>query len=295
MVAEFVPNAVHTQKLPVIGIVPSQGQDDSDEAAVSVPERYARAVAHAGGAPLLLPLVGDMSVYETLFPLIDGFVLTGGNDIDPARYGAVRDNGKISAHSPMREELEYLILSYAYRFDVPLLGICRGMQMINVCFGGTLYRDLGDQYSGAYWMGSRVQGVIPEIAHWQPRPYDVPTHEVTLKRDSHLGRLLDADIINVNSMHHQGICDLSAMVDAVAWAPDKLVEAIEVRGKTFMLGVQWHPEFFKGGHRMGSVFTALINAAKAAQHDERASIAFIRQETEQTSKHWPAVTFADCI
>ena len=132
-------------KLPVIGIVPSQ---NSTEKMVSFPERYAQAIVRAGGAPLLLPLSGDPRVYETLFPLIDGFVLTGGNDIDPARYGAIRDSGKISEHSPEREELEYLILSYAHRFDLPLLGICRGMQMINVCFGGTLYRDLTDQFPG---------------------------------------------------------------------------------------------------------------------------------------------------
>lgn len=105
--------------LPVIGIVPSQ---NTSEKMVSFPERYADAIIKAGGAPLLLPLSGNSHIYETLFPLIDGFVLTGGNDIDPARYGAIRDSGKIDEHTPEREELEYLILSYAYRFDLPLMG-----------------------------------------------------------------------------------------------------------------------------------------------------------------------------
>ena len=94
--------------LPVIGIVPSQ---NTTEKMVSFPERYANAIIKAGGAPLLLPLSGNPHVYETLFPLIDGFVLTGGNDIDPARYGAIRDSGKIDEHTPEREELEYLILA----------------------------------------------------------------------------------------------------------------------------------------------------------------------------------------
>lgn len=279
------------QRLPVIGIVPSQ---NDVEKTTDVPMRYTKAIVHAGGAPLLLPLVGDPRIYETLFPLCDGFVLTGGNDIDPARYGAVRDSGKISEHSPLREDLEYLILSYAYRYDLPLLGICRGMQMINVCFGGTLFRDLGDQYSGAHWMGSRSEGDVPVVVHWQPKPYDRPTHYVDIKPHSRLGRLLKAERINVNSMHHQGICDLSAMVDPVAYGPDGLVEAIEVREKTFMMGVQWHPEFFKGAHRMNLVFKALIEAAAEAHLKERGAMSVARDETE-AEQIWPSITFADCI
>ena len=93
------------KRLPVIGIVPSQ---NTTEKMVSFPERYANAIIKAGGAPLLLPLTGNPHVYETLFPLIDGFVLTGGNDIDPARYGAIRDSGKIDEHTPEREELDWV-------------------------------------------------------------------------------------------------------------------------------------------------------------------------------------------
>lgn len=230
--------------LPVIGIVPSQ---NTTEKMVSFPERYADAIIKAGGAPLLLPLSGNSHIYETLFPLIDGFVLTGGNDIDPARYGAIRDSGKIDEHTPEREELEYLILSYAYRFDLPLMGICRGMQMINVCLGGTLFRDLGDQFSGVARKGiNDDKDDLPQLAHWQPKPYSEPTHPVTILPNSKLGKLLGVQNIMVNSMHHQGVCDLSTRVDAVAYAPDGLVEAIEVRDKSFMIGVQWHPEFFTG-------------------------------------------------
>lgn len=281
-------------KLPVIGIVPSQ---NSTEKMVSFPERYAQAIVRAGGAPLLLPLSGDPRVYETLFPLIDGFVLTGGNDIDPARYGAIRDSGKISEHSPEREELEYLILSYAHRFDLPLLGICRGMQMINVCFGGTLYRDLTDQFPGIRRKGySSDCDVLPKIIHWQELPYDRPTHAVEIKADSRLGRLLGVERINVNSMHHQGICDLSSMVDSVAYGPDGLVEAIEVRDRSFMMGVQWHPEFFgPEEHRMERVFEALIAAAQQSEQPKRGGVVISRSENPDASAHWPNITFADCI
>ena len=284
------------KSLPVIGIVPSQ---NSTEKLVSFPERYAQAIVRAHGAPLLLPLSGDPRVYETLFPLIDGFVLTGGNDIDPARYGAIRDSGKISEHSPEREELEYLILSYAHRFDLPLLGICRGMQMINVCFGGTLYRDLTDQFPGIRREGcSSDCDVLPKIVHWQKLPYDRPTHRVDIRLDSRLGRLLNVDHIKVNSMYHQGICDVSSMVDPVAYGPDGLVEAIEVRDCSFMMGVQWHPEFFgPAEHRMVRVFEALIEAAERnkSKKSERGGVVISRSENPDVTSHWPSITFADCI
>ena len=283
------------KRLPVIGIVPSQ---NTMEKMVSFPERYANAIIKAGGAPLLLPLSGNPHVYETLFPLIDGFVLTGGNDIDPARYGAIRDSGKIDEHTPEREELEYLILSYAYRFDLPLMGICRGMQMVNVCLGGTLYRDLGDQFPGAVRPGVNDQvGELPKLVHWQEKPYSEPTHPVFIKENSKLGKLLGVKEIMVNSMHHQGVCDLSTRVDAVAYAPDGLVEAIEVRDRKFMIGVQWHPEFFTGRHRMECVFDALIEAASQshAHSKERGSVAITRSEPAGVQAQWPAITFADCI
>lgn len=283
------------KRLPVIGIVPSQ---NTTEKMVSFPERYANAIIKAGGAPLLLPLSGNPHVYETLFPLIDGFVLTGGNDIDPARYGAIRDSGKIDEHTPEREELEYLILSYAYRFDLPLMGICRGMQMINVCLGGTLYRDLGDQFPGVVRSGvNDGTEELPQLVHWQPKPYSEPTHPVTIMPNTKLSNLLGAGTIMVNSMHHQGVCDLSTRVDAAAYAPDGLVEAIEVRDRKFMIGVQWHPEFFTGRHRMECVFDALINAAaQGREHcQERGSVAITRSEPSGVHAQWPAITFADCI
>ena len=245
-----------------------------------------------------MPLSGNPHVYETLFPLIDGFVLTGGNDIDPARYGAIRDSGKIDEHTPEREELEYLILSYAYRFDLPLMGICRGMQMINVCLGGTLYRDLGDQFPGVVRKGiNDTEGELPQLVHWQPKPYSEPTHPVAILPNSKLGKLLGVRDIMVNSMHPQGVCDLSTRVDAVAYAPDGLVEAIEVRDKSFMIGVQWHPEFFTGRHRMECVFDALIEAATRmhAHSNERGSVAITRSEPVGVHAQWPAITFADCI
>lgn len=290
-----------TKLMPVIGIVPSQ---NSTEKMVSVPQRYVRAITEAGGAPLLLPVSGNPHVYETLFSFIDGFVLTGGNDIDPARYGAIRDSGKISEHSPEREELEYLILSYAYRFDVPLLGICRGMQMINVCFGGTLYRDLEDQFGGVArkHINDEVKE-MPHLQHWQKEDYGKPTHDVFIKADSQLRRLLEREHIMVNSMHHQGICDLSTIVDPVAYASDGLVEAIEVHNRNFMIGIQWHPEFFEDKQQsyMNRIFQALVKASYNRQQEKHEPVRIIQENEEnisltaQEKTQWPAITFADYI
>lgn len=291
MTSDGTQDARGADRLPVIGIVPSQ---NPTEKMVCFPERYAKAIIRAGGAPLLLPLSGESHVYETLFPLIDGFVLTGGNDIDPARYGAIRDSGKISEHSPEREELEYLILSYAYRLDLPLLGICRGMQMINVCFGGTLYRDLADQFPGVRRSGySSEFGELPKTMHWQDPPYDAPSHRVDIVPGTRLMSLLHTDHINVNSIHHQGVCDLSALVDPAAYGEDGLVEAIEVRGRSFMMGVQWHPEFFSGEHRMSCVFHALIEAASRAHKKARGTVAL--PQPEDVDQRWHPITYADCI
>ena len=129
---------------PVIGIVPTY---DPNEGVLRMNNHYAQAVVAAGGAPLIIPFTSDVSVYESLLPRIDGFVLSGGRT--SARcYGGDITYGKLSELTPEREEVEYLLLSYAYQFDFPLLGICRGMQMINVFFGGTLYLDLEEQFDG---------------------------------------------------------------------------------------------------------------------------------------------------
>ena len=137
------PARIANPHLPIIGIVPSA---ELEENRLVLRNPYIDAITSCGGAPVILPLTADKRVYESLFPLMDGFLLTGGADISPERYYSTEHNPKNDTPTPLREELECLILSYAYKFDVPTLGICRGMQMMNVFFGGTLYQDLYDQF-----------------------------------------------------------------------------------------------------------------------------------------------------
>lgn len=266
---------------PIIGIVSAL---DAEEDLLKMPNRYANAIVAAGGAPIALPFTTDVSVYETLFPTIDGFLLSGGNDISPVRYGGDITYGKLSELTPGREELEYLILSFARQFNVPVLGICRGMQMMNVSLGGSLYEDISDQFKDG--AGS--------LTHWQELDYALPTHTVRIDGDSVLGAMLEITEASVNTMHHQGIKTLADRLRACAWSTDGLIEGIEDPGLDFFIGVQWHPEFFAGGKIMGTLFRSLVK--KAGEHSSsRCEADRLRIVRNEHGGCWPEISFADAI
>ena len=129
--------------VPLIGIVPSYVPEED---LLRLKQNYCQAIERWGGMPLVLPMTDDIRIYEYLCPQIDGFLFTGGHDISPECYGETRHSDKLSPLTPNRDRMEDRILNYAYDFDIPVLGVCRGMQMINVHFGGTLYQDLADEY-----------------------------------------------------------------------------------------------------------------------------------------------------
>ena len=152
--------------VPLIGIVPSYV---SDEDIVRLKQNYCQAIEEWGGMPLVLPITEDKRIYEYLLPQIDGFLFTGGQDISPECYGEERRSDKLSPLTPNRDRMEDRILNYAYDYDIPVLGVCRGMQMINVHFGGTLYQDLADEYHSIGGNKWAIEGVyIPDESGERP-------------------------------------------------------------------------------------------------------------------------------
>ncbi len=211
---------------PVIGF--SVSFDDSGRAFMTR-RNYVAMIRAAGGEPVLMP-TGDERAARRLLGLVDGLMLTGGDDVNPERYGeaALECCGNIT---PERDAFERALVMEALERDMPVFGICRGVQSLNVILGGSLYQDLASQVSPE----SRL--------HQQPAPFDAPAHDVELVSGSPLGELLGAARISVNSMHHQAIKRMSPQLRAMAYAPEGFVEAAYMPDRRYVRAVQWHPEY----------------------------------------------------
>lgn len=195
---------------------------------VVLEEGYQRAVRVAGALPLILSPLLDEEALGRLFDAAGGLMLTGGEDVDPSRYGENMNGSR--RVSSQRDAMEISLAEAAIERAMPILAICRGMQLLNVVLGGTLYQDLE-----TYW-GT-------EIDHDRYREFDAPIHTIRAERTRRLDGVVSARVFEQNSAHHQGIRDLAAGLTAVAWAPDGLVEGVEYHQSAgWTVGVQWHPE-----------------------------------------------------
>ena len=190
---------------------------------------YMKGIELAGGIPVMLPLMDDEDSVERMADMIDGLVFTGGPDIAPERYGQA-PLPECGETIPGRDALETKLLSAVLGRNKPVLGICRGLQLINTVLGGTLYQDLPSQHPS-------------QISHRMTPPYDRAWHEVSLEEGSPLRTLLGRDRIGVNSCHHQAICVPASGLVPMAWSPDGLIEAVYMPEKKFLWAFQWHPEF----------------------------------------------------
>ena len=224
-----------------IGVVVAINSADQ----VAVHRSYVDCVLAAGGSPVLLPAVeGMVERTDVLMAGLDGVLLTGGGDIDPARYGQ-KPMATLDALDPVRDELEAAIITWAKGQRVRLLAICRGAQLIAGLHGGTLIQDL----PSAGYVGHRPQGVSDGYAS--------VSHQLTTRPGSLAASLLGAELC-VNSHHHQGIVDAGHGIEATGWSDDGLIEVIEADE---LLGVQWHPERMAGpgSDRQSALFEWLIN------------------------------------
>jgi putative glutamine amidotransferase len=219
-----------------------------DVPAVLLPASYADAVFAAGGEPVLLPTGSGTA---EIVARLDGLVMAGGADVDPAHYGSTPGAHTVGLR-PDRDAAELAVLQAALARDLPLLAICRGMQLLNVTLGGTLVQHLPD---------------VPGTGCHQQAPGVYAQRQVRTEPDSRLDRLL-GPTAPVDCHHHQALDRIAPGLTASAWAEDGVVEAVEAAGRRFCLGVQWHPEA-SGDRRL---FDALVAAAGPGQADgERAS------------------------
>jgi putative glutamine amidotransferase len=239
------------RRAPLIGVSTSITVGASPERAY-VNSAYLHAVQQAGGVPVALPPQLSSASMRQLAGDLQGLLLTGGGDMDPALFGET-PHATLYDVAPARDTLETSVLHVALDRGLPVLAVCRGLQVLNVALGGSLHQDVGTDPG-------------TQLAHSQKEPRDQPTHKVKLTPGCRLAATLGADELEVNSMHHQAIKRLGRGLTAVAWAPDQIVEGAEIGNPSrFVLGVQWHPEELVGHSEPARrLFAALVAAARTS-------------------------------
>ncbi|MGH7447999.1 MAG: gamma-glutamyl-gamma-aminobutyrate hydrolase family protein, partial [Longimicrobiales bacterium] len=188
---------------------------------------YIHVLDQMGLAPVLITPSHSAAAIASLLDASCGLVLSGGEDVEPSRYGE-KPSPALGATLAVRDEMEFSALDCALRLDLPVLGICRGCQLLNVHFGGSLYQDIDTERPG-------------HLLHQQLAPWSHRTHTATVHQDSLLHRTVGTDELRINSFHHQAVKELGRELRVSARAEDGLVEAIEHESRAWVLGVQWHP------------------------------------------------------
>ena len=232
--------------IPVIGI----SAEVDNEKDIKLKNTYIHAIEASGGLPMVLPYTNDTHIMEYFTELCDGFLFTGGDDIAPDRYGEpLKDTcGEIQQ---FRDEFEFNMLHKVLKTSKPVLAICRGSQLVNVAFGGTLYQDIPSEKPS-------------EVLHKQEDFGSTPIHFVKLIDDTPLSSLMKQDYMQVNSLHHQAIKKLGDRLEIMATAADGIVEALYLPGEQYLRAFQWHPErMFDTDVQSRLIFADFINACKA--------------------------------
>jgi len=245
------PNTRPEGPRPLIGVTGVVREWQGAERA-GVNAVYARAVHAAGGVPLVLPPFLDEQDAAAAIAALDGLVLTGGEDVDPAHYGAER-SPLLGTVSVARDRSELALFAAARRAGLPVLGICRGIQLVNVALGGTLWQDLPSERPGP-------------VDHDPGTARHLRSHAVRLAPGSRAARALGTERLEANSFHHQAVRDLAPGLAASGWAEDGLVEAVEAAddGGPWLLAVQWHPEELHAERAApdAGLFSALVEEAR---------------------------------
>lgn len=246
---------------PLIGLTPGHNTENQD---IFIRPTYMEALTAAGAVPVVLPLAVPPEDYGKLARTFDGFLFTGGPDPHPFLFGQEthRNCGNISVQ---RDTMETALLSAVMKTGKPVLGICRGIQIINVALGGNIYQDIPAQYQEnleeQVRTGEPGQKMFP-ISHSQPCDFHIPTHTVSLSPKSRLAQICGCTSLRVNSMHHQAVRDLAKGMAACALAPDGLIEALEMAGYPWLIAVQWHPEYLREDPANFRIFENFVAACQ---------------------------------
>ena len=237
---------------PIIGV------SATESSPASAPSTYVNAVKRAGGVPVVIPITSDSTQIAAILEVVDGIVMTGGADIDPLKYLGEEPVRALGEITPLRDEFDIMLIRMAVRRGLPLFGICRGEQILNVAFGGSLYQDIPSQ-AGAY------------IKHNQDAPGSYGTHSITIEENSLLRSLLGKESVAVNSFHHQAVKEPAPGFKVTAKSKDGIVEAIEMEGTDKVWGTQFHPESFvnAGDDFFLPLFRHLIEKAKEYRAEKR--------------------------
>lgn len=228
---------------PLIGLTPYEKQGD---AGIWMRDTYIRSIRNAGGLPVTLPFLTQEEELDEVCRSMDGFLFTGGDDVAPEQYGEaiLPECGELC---PARDAFELRLLAKVLAAKKPMLAICRGVQVLNVALGGTLYQDLPSQ------LGTM-------ICHDQEREFEKTAHDVSIACGTRLRDILQTDTLAVNTWHHQALRTLGRGLVTGAIAPDGVIEAVELPGAQLVLGVQWHPEYLDNTPSE-NLFRAPIDAA----------------------------------
>jgi putative glutamine amidotransferase len=242
-------------KRPIIGIPMQTLEAIPDELPRCwvMSQRYVYVLVSVRAVPWIIPLLDDEATLRSIYDHLDGVFLPGGVDMDPATYGEERVPGS-GRVDPERDRTELTLVRWAAAERKPVLGVCRGVQVMNVAFGGTLYQDIAAQRDG-----SIKHDYFPTGGRYTR---DQLVHDVRVVEGTQLAAALGATQLAVNSMHHQGIKELAPGLVVSALAPDGLIEGVEAASGQYLIGVQWHPEsLVDADPRMRRLFATFIEAA----------------------------------
>jgi putative glutamine amidotransferase len=233
---------------PLIGITTRNGKDPDGHPTTALQHTYTNAIVQAGGLPLLIPSMLPEEDFLALYTRVDGILFTGGGDVS-LEYFTGDDHPRIGEVDKSRDITEISLIRASVNDGKPILGICRGMQVLNVALGGTLYTHLYDQLPGALdhaYPGDLRRALV---------------HPVQLDASSRSAQIFGETLLQVNSLHHQGLKDLAPGVRAVGHAPDGLVEVVELEGHPYAVAVQWHPEWLTDQLPTRRLFKSFVDAA----------------------------------